>query len=84
MSAPQTESGGSWELPSVPFLRVVAGRPTDAELAAVVTVFAALTRQPPSGRSAQPVSTAWNSPARRMRPVVRPGARAWRRAALPH
>ena len=64
-------------------LRVVRGEPTEAELAALVTVLAA--------RSAAAASTvdnvrhrsAWNDPAARLRRPLRPGPDAWRRSALP-
>jgi hypothetical protein len=76
----------SSESAAVPEIRVEAGNPTDEEVAALVAVLASSGGTPESGgrRSGESVSTAWNAPSRRMRPVVRRGYRAWRRNALPH
>ena len=66
-----------------PDVSVVTGNPTAEELAAVVTVLVWRSRAV-GDRPPPPVPTAWNAPARRMRPVVRRGPGAWRRSALPH
>jgi hypothetical protein len=67
-----------------PFLYVVRGEPTQAELAAVVTVLAA--RAAASARARRPVSavrSTWSDRSRLMRASVSPGPGAWRRSALP-
>jgi hypothetical protein len=62
-------------------LRILAGRPTEEELAAVTVVLLAATR--PAGGSAERVPLSrWRTSAR---PTVggRPGPGAWRASALP-
>jgi Acyl-CoA carboxylase epsilon subunit len=66
--------------PQRPYLRIVRGEPTGAEVAALVTVLAA--RAATASRPGPPRS-AWADPARRLRGPVRPGPDAWRRSALP-
>jgi hypothetical protein len=69
---------------AAPFLYVVRGQPTQAELAAVVTVLAA--RQAASARAGRParaVRSTWSDRSRLMRASVSPGPGAWRRSALP-
>ena len=68
-----------------PLLYVVRGEPTDAELAAVVTVLAARTaaasaRVPTPARA---VRSSWSDRSRLMRESMSPGPGAWRRSALP-
>ncbi len=64
-----------------PFLRVVRGAPTAAELAALVAV---LTARAAAGtaRAATP-RRAWADPASRLPPPLHPGPGAWRRSGLP-
>jgi hypothetical protein len=71
--------------PGRPVLRVVRGRPADAELAALVAVLAAraaATRASTADHPQRP--SAWSAPAARLRRPVHPGPDAWRRSALPH
>jgi hypothetical protein len=73
---PAEEPGRTGE----PFLRVLRGRPTDAEVAALVAVLAARagsTVEDPEPRSG------WADPARRLASLPRPGPDAWRRSGLP-
>ncbi len=70
-----------------PFLTVVRGRPTAAEVAALVSVLtaraaagAALAGQPgPAGAS----RSAWSDRSRLLRQSISPGPGAWRRSSLP-
>jgi len=63
-------------------LRIVRGEPTDDEVAALVTVVAALAARtagttPPASRSQ------WRNRARNIRPPIGPGPGAWRASGLP-
>jgi Acyl-CoA carboxylase epsilon subunit len=72
--------GSASEASSVPFLRVIKGDPTPEELAALVTVLAALgsaVAVPPRRM------TEWNAPRRLHRMVPRHGPGAWRASGLP-
>jgi hypothetical protein len=65
-----------------PALRVVRGRPSGTELAALVAVLAA--RAAASSTVDRPgPRSAWADPARRLRAPLRPGPDGWRRSALP-
>lgn len=64
-----------------PLLRVVKGDPTPQEIAALVAVLSATAAQP--AEEPPPARSEWASPARRMRPVLRPGPGAWRASAWP-
>jgi hypothetical protein len=81
----EREAAGASEMP---LFSVVSGNPTEEEIAALTVVLMARAAAQDAGgggrRSGERVSTAWNQPSRRMRPVVRRGYRAWRRNALPH
>jgi len=62
--------------------RVVRGEPTDAELAALTVVLAAVAAAPRP--QAQPgVRTAWNDPAARLRRPLTVGPGAWRASTWP-
>ena len=62
--------------------RVVRGEPTDAELAALTVVLAAVAAAPRP--EAQPaVRTAWNDPAARLRRPLTVGPGAWRASTWP-
>ena len=63
-----------------PLLRVLTPDATPEEIAAVVTVFAAM-----GGGVAAPEKprSAWGSPAQRMRTTLPHGPGAWRASALP-
>jgi hypothetical protein len=62
--------------------RVVRGEPTDAELAALTVVLAAVATAPrPETRPA--VRTAWNDPATRLRRPLTVGPGAWRTSTWP-
>jgi len=67
------------------FLEVVRGEPTDAELAALVTVLvaraSAAAAAEPSPRSAP--RSRWSDRSWLMRSSLSPGPGAWRRSALP-
>ena len=67
-----------------PLISVVRGQPTDAELAAVVTVLAA--RAAAAAAVAAPARasrSSWSNASRLMREPIVPGPGAWRRSALP-
>jgi len=68
-----------------PFLSVVRGSPTDAELAALVTVIAARAAATAGGVPAPPPPprSRWSDKSRLMRPSIMPGQDAWRGSALP-
>lgn len=81
-----TGSGGSD--PGEPLLRVVAGHPSPAEVAAVTAVLAAklaastaAAATPPAQH--RPAGSAWSDRARRLRLPLTPGPDAWRRSAWP-
>ena len=62
--------------------RVVRGAPTDAELAALAAVLAAMAASP---TAAAPVPrTAWSDPGARLRRPLPVGPNAWRASAWPH
>ena len=71
---PDTRSGG-------PLLRVVRGAPTDDEVAALVTVVAALASR--RSDAAEPPRSPWRNRARNIRPPIGPGPGAWRASGLP-
>jgi hypothetical protein len=62
--------------------RVVRGAPTEAELAALTVVVAALATTPAA--AAPPSRTAWNDHADRLRRPLAVGPGAWRASAWPH
>ena len=72
-----------------PFLSVVRGNPTDAELAAVVAVLAARAGAAAAATAAYEPTPAralrsrWSDKSRLMRTSISPGPDAWRRSALP-
>jgi hypothetical protein len=65
---------------SVPVITVVAGSPTDEELAAVVAVLtaAAASPKPESQRFDRPLAGGWKSYTRTVRQPQHPGPGAWR------
>ena len=67
-----------------PLLRVVRGRPTDEEAAALAVVLAAkLAARPAHGRAARAAAGGWADRARAMRVPLTPGPSAWRNAGRP-
>ena len=68
-----------------PFLYVVRGEPTDAELAAVVTVLAARAEAASAAAPAltRTARSSWSDRSRLMRESISPGPGAWRRSAFP-
>jgi Acyl-CoA carboxylase epsilon subunit len=69
---------------SRPVLRVVRGRATPEELAAVVAVLLAGSGAgAASPAPARPVRSAWSDRSRQLRRPLHPGRGAWRRSALP-
>ncbi|WP_295693530.1 acyl-CoA carboxylase epsilon subunit [Lapillicoccus sp.] len=74
------------EVPEVvdaaPVVRVVAGHPTPEELAALLTVLAAV-----GGGDAGDVGTTapsrWSAPSGRLRTAYGPGSGAWRASGMP-
>jgi hypothetical protein len=64
-----------------PVLRVVKGAPEDEELAALVTVVAALARPRDDGDA--PPRSLWRDRHRNIRPPIGPGPGAWRASGLP-
>jgi acyl-CoA carboxylase epsilon subunit len=65
-----------------PAFRVVRGRPTEEEIAALLVVLAA---QAPTGRAtgAPPTPSEWASYARAVRAPLHPGPGAWQASAHP-
>ena len=64
-----------------PLLRVVRGRPTDEEAAALAVVLAAkLAARPAAAREERAAVGGWADRARAMRTPLTPGPRAWRRS----
>jgi len=64
-----------------PYLTVVRGEPTDAELAAVVTVLAARATAATGAAGRRPARSAWASRQRLMRQPMHAGIGAWRASA---
>jgi hypothetical protein len=62
-------------------LRVIRGNPTPEEVAAVVTVLAAVAAG--TGKTAPRKRSRWADPARRLRSPLAPAADAWSRSGLP-
>ena len=60
-----------------PMFRVVRGRPTDEELAALVVVLSSLPRASAALPTPAP-SSGWSAPWRSVRQPLHPGAGAWR------
>ncbi len=71
----------------VPLFRVVRGRPSDEETAALTVVLvaarAARVRAAREARTATGVTGNWADHARALRAPAAPGATAWRRSGLP-
>jgi hypothetical protein len=65
--------------------RVVRGEPSDAEVAALTVVLAAVAARGggPGGTRATPVRDLWSDPAARLRTPLHPGPGAWRASAWP-
>ncbi len=66
-----------------PLLRVVRGRPDDAELAALTVVVAGLAAASAGEVERPRPRTRWADPASRLRLSARPGPTAWRASAYP-
>ncbi|HEX3489919.1 MAG TPA: acyl-CoA carboxylase epsilon subunit [Streptosporangiaceae bacterium] len=65
-------------------LRIVSGRPTPEETAAVVVVLNAVSSPPASSPAVdRPAPSQWAARSRFMRPAVTPGPDAWRASARP-
>ena len=65
---------------AAPAIRVLAGNPTDGELAVVISLLAHL----PHTEIVQPNPPShWSERAAMMRPVLSPGPGAWRASAFP-
>jgi len=68
-------------------LQVIRGKPTDAELAAVIVVLASRLRPVAAGGVQPTPSTgsrsAWSIRSRLLRQSLSPGPGAWKRSALP-
>lgn len=62
--------------------RVVRGEPSDAELAALTVVLAAVSA-PAAAPAAPPVRDRWSDPAIRFRTPLHPGPGAWRTSTWP-
>ncbi len=65
-----------------PVLRVVKGSPDDAELAALVTVVAALAARG-SAATTPRTRSLWHDRHRNIRPPIGPGPGAWRASGMP-
>ncbi len=70
----------SAEQPAAPVLRIVRGSPEPEEVAALVTVLAAVSGGASAAPPSEPASH-WAAPARLMRPAVAPTG--WWASALP-
>ena len=77
------DDAGTAESPGAPpVLRVVKGSPDDAELAALVTVVAALAGRTGAADGGPPRSL-WRDRHRNIRPAIGPGRGAWRASGMP-
>jgi hypothetical protein len=76
------EESGLDEPHTTPVLRVVRGAPDDDELAALVTVVAALSSRG-RGVAAAPPRSLWRDRHRNIRPPIGPGPGAWRASGMP-
>ena len=63
-----------------PAIRVIAGNPTDTELAVVISL---LTRLPHTEIVQPNPPSHWSNRAAMMRPILSPGPGAWRASAFP-
>jgi Acyl-CoA carboxylase epsilon subunit len=78
------EARGATGADTLPCLYVVRGEPTEAELAAVVTVLAARAAASAAGTApARAVRSTWSDRSHLMRASISPGPGAWGRSALP-
>jgi hypothetical protein len=68
--------------PRRPFLRIVKGDPTEAEIAALVAVLQAAAAAAGTSPPRKPHS-AWSAPHRRLRTMPPSGPGAWRASSLP-
>ena len=68
-------------VPAAPAIRVVSGRPSDEELAALVAVLAAAR----GGGDAEPeqAGSRWSAPSTRLRSAYGPSRGGWRASGLP-
>ena len=73
----------SQEAPAQPHLRVVKGDPSAEELAALVTVVAAVSAAAASAGPARKPRPEWSHPARGHRSALSPGLGGWRASGLP-
>ena len=83
LTGPQPAGGDRPAAPDRPVLRIVRGEPTDEEVAALVTVVAALGTGTGTGTAAAPPRSQWRNRARNIRPAIGPGPGAWRASGLP-
>lgn len=73
-------SGDGGTTPARPAISVMAGNPTDTELAVVISLLTHL----PQTEIVQPNPPShWSDRAAMMRPVLTPGPGAWRASAFP-
>ena len=71
--------------PERPPLRLVRGDATPEEIAAIVTVLAAVAGgEDGAAGDSGPRASRWSAPVARVRPPVVHGPGAWRGSALPH
>ena len=82
-ASPAETGGAPAPRGGAPALRVVAGRPTAEELAAVVVVLAERAARAGSQQRAATRPSAWSAPSRLMRASVTAAPGAWRASALP-
>jgi hypothetical protein len=66
-----------------PALRIVAGNPTEEELAAVTVVLSALAARPVAEPTPVQPAGGWADPAHRVRVPLHPGPGAWQASARP-
>ncbi|WP_169950585.1 acyl-CoA carboxylase subunit epsilon [Microbispora sp. H11081] len=66
-----------------PYLSIVRGEATPEETAALVAALAARAAAPGGRPTPPPAAAHWGNPAHRLRPGLRHGPGAWRRAFFP-
>ena len=77
----QDPTGGSSEATPTPLLRVISPKATPEEIAALVTVLAALGGDEPAPKRRTPPE--WQSPSRTVRRTLPHGPGGWRSSGLP-
>ncbi len=82
-STDSTDPAGADDGAPVPVVRVVAGIPTDEEVAALAAVLTAVAGAGAAEVGERHTVSAWSSRERALRGATVPGAGGWRSSALP-